>query len=128
MGIGIIRILNWDQYLPPKGYSHKVKIRTPIGYVYIMQHGDLFKIGRSSNVLRRFREFKTANPDISLFHYIETNNMVDLEFFYHEKFNNKRITGEWFKLGVDDINNLKQIEKMNKTNCKWEIIKYNKEK
>lgn len=68
-------------------------------YTYIMKSVDLHKIGKAMNPQERLKGFQTGNPYIELVKTIEGN----YESYLHQKYKDKRVTGEWFKLTEDDI-------------------------
>lgn len=80
-------------------HRYKIKKTLPI-YTYIMSDkGDLLKIGKSNNVLKRLNSMKTSNPYIKIYATCEQN----IEHILHNKFKAKRVIGEWFKLSKEDL-------------------------
>src|SRR5690606_25797996 len=67
------------------------------GYVYfLLADNGLVKIGRTKNLQERLDHFTTKLPyELTLIHSIKTNNSVETEKYYHEKFKDKRTRGEW---------------------------------
>ena len=74
------------------------------GYVYLIESGGHYKIGKSNNYSKRFGHLKIQLPN-KMTHICayETENMNKMEFFYHHKFRLKRLNGEWFNLDRADI-------------------------
>lgn len=68
-------------------------------FTYIMKSQDLYKIGKSNDVESRLKCFKIGNPFIELITKYEGN----LEGRLHDKFKDKRVTGEWFRLDESDL-------------------------
>jgi len=70
-------------------------------WVYFIQEGDNgnIKIGLTNNLQKRIKTLQTGNSNIlSLFAYIETNNMHELEKKFHKYFQYCRGSGEWFSI------------------------------
>jgi len=87
------------------------KIQT--GYVYLMKSGRHFKIGRSNSVGRREWELgiKIPIPPTTI-HYIETDDPVGVEAYWHRRFADKRGEGEWFDLVAEDVAAFKRWKKI----------------
>lgn len=73
------------------------------GYVYLIKHGDKYKIGRTINLKNRLKNHKNSNLDIEFIHSIKTDNCIKLENELHKKYAKNRIDGEWYSLNEDDI-------------------------
>ena len=68
--------------------------------LYVVQCGDFFKIGVSSDIKRRLIDLQLANP-ITLRIVYETPKLKDakrIERYWHEQLDRKSISGEWFAL------------------------------
>ncbi len=74
------------------------------GYVYLAKHGRDFKIGRSTDVARRRRELALLLPqELEHVHVIETDDPEGIEQYWHRRFADRRVRGEWFRLSAEDI-------------------------
>jgi hypothetical protein len=74
------------------------------GYVYLAKHGQDYKIGRSNDVARRRREIALLLPqELEHVHVIETDDPEGIERYWHQRFSDRRIRGEWFRLDHDDV-------------------------
>jgi len=71
-------------------------------YVMLDNKNGCYKIGVSNNPTYRESTLQSEKPYISLIMTKEDNIEKEL----HNKFNNKRIRGEWFSLSQEDLNDL----------------------
>ena len=60
------------------------------------------KIGKTFNVKKRERDLRCANPRLSIIACVKG----DIERCLHDKFSDKRISGEWFSLSSNDVDNI----------------------
>jgi biotin operon repressor len=83
------------------------------GYVYVVKNGsNKYKIGYTkSSVKRRIATLQTAlHSPIYIVAYFKTDNPVALERELHNRFNDKRLIGEWFSLDDDDVEWIKSMD------------------
>jgi hypothetical protein len=74
------------------------------GFVYLL-HAPLlnyYKIGRTKDVNKRLANILLPFP-FHLVHSIATPDMIWAERHLHKHFAQKRLDGEWFTLGTDDV-------------------------
>jgi hypothetical protein len=77
---------------------------TAYGIVYLIDGGDLHKIGRSTNVAQRLTQLQMSSPVVlKVVCLLETVCMQQLEQQLHRAFKARRVYGEWFRLSLDDI-------------------------
>lgn len=83
-----------------------------MGLVYLILNSetDRYKIGVTSNdtVKKRFNNIKTGNDcGLMLISTFKTKHHRKLERMLHVRFSNKRYSGEWFELTIEDVSNFK---------------------
>lgn len=80
-----------------------------IGHVYLLKHDKAYKIGRSADASRRYKEIRTQMPyKTQEIHVIETDDPVGIEAYWHNRFKDKRLKGEWFELSSADVKAFKK--------------------
>lgn len=79
--------------------------RTAPGFVYLVKiETGMYKIGLSTNTEGRMSGLSTGLPyELTLIHTIKCRDRFKIEKFFHEKFADRRIKGEWFALNPEDI-------------------------
>ena len=90
-------------------------VKRNLGFIYVIKcnRTNLYKIGRTINISARFKQLKTANPDISLIAHYEVRD-TSIEDDLHFKFHHKRIDGEWFELSETELNLINEhVKKFN---------------
>lgn len=84
--------------LPPMGMKDRS------GVVYLLCVGNWYKIGKTNDPLRRYRELDIQLPHKpERLHHITTNDIHHLERHWHRYLREKRGNGEWFQLDQADI-------------------------
>jgi hypothetical protein len=80
-------------------------------FVYIMNGGQLHKIGRTADLRKRCLEINRGSPvPVSVVCSWETTQGEALESHLHRRFEAVYSHGEWFKLSVEQVNDLLQIK------------------
>ena len=92
-----------EEYNLYKNYSYE-KAKTFV-YIMIDHNTKYYKIGKSDNPLKREKTLQSEKPTIELVYKFECEYGQEKEL--HNKYNSKRIRGEWFNLDVNDIEYIK---------------------
>lgn len=79
------------------------------GYVYLIQSGRYYKIGRTNALGRREREITLQLPEkAATLHVIRMDDPVGIEAYWHRRFESLRRNGEWFELSRADVHAFKR--------------------
>ncbi len=80
------------------------------GYVYLVKSGKLYKIGCTENHWRRKSELhkQTAEGIVEIHTIAAIDDAPGIEKYWHERFKDKRLHGEWFDLSAEDISAFKK--------------------
>lgn len=82
------------------------------GYVYMLKSGRRYKIGKTTSPLKRLGQIGIELPERSEpIHTIETDDPSGIEAYWHNRFKDKRLNGEWFELSADDVRAFKRRRK-----------------
>ncbi|MBK8631425.1 MAG: GIY-YIG nuclease family protein [Sphingomonadales bacterium] len=74
------------------------------GHVYLLRAGEYYKIGQSADLEKRVKAINVALPDkATLDHAIATDDPSGIEAYWHRRFADRRMNGEWFKLSKSDV-------------------------
>lgn len=74
------------------------------GYIYVLEGGGFYKIGRAKDPLKRTETLAIQLPyPTKLLFSLASDDYVALETELHDRFSEKRANGEWFALSADDL-------------------------
>lgn len=97
----------------PSGGPHaSPKHKSVKGWVYVLkgEGTGTYKIGKTTNLKARQKWFELHLPfKVSNVCSIATDDCGGLEESLHERFSEKRVNGEWFKLNEEDLQHLKSL-------------------
>jgi Meiotically up-regulated gene 113 len=87
----------------------KEKEETLLGKVYLMKSGKFYKIGKTDHIGQRHYSIGIKLPEkLELIHEFSTDDPFGIEKYWHNRFKDKRLEGEWFDLTSDDIKAFKR--------------------
>ena len=100
-----LRIATRDRRRNRRCTTRPVSARARVtGHVYLLRHGQDYKVGRSNDVARRRREVALLLPqDLEEVHRIDTDDPEGIERYWHERFKARHVRGEWFRLTADGL-------------------------
>jgi hypothetical protein len=80
-----------------------------LGYVYLLKFRSDYKIGASNDPDRRYGEVATQMPEAMIkVHTIKTDDPFGVEKYWHQRFDSRRLKGEWFRLSQADVRAFKK--------------------
>jgi hypothetical protein len=88
-----------------------VVVQDRLGWIYMLQAGNCFKIGKATKLDRRIYQLKIQLPyKVELVHAIRTDDIDHAERHWHKRFDSRRLNGEWFELTTNDVQEFRQYE------------------
>ena len=104
----------YDPVTPTDLLSDEAGDEKSMGFVYLVKgHPGEYKIGRTNLIDRRLSELgATASIEQELIHEIKTDDPAGIESYWHRRFKEKRMKGEWFKLSPTDDKTFKRWKRI----------------
>jgi len=96
-----------------KCHEHLLQPDKPQGFVYLLKAGEHPKIGKAIDMKKRLNQIKLALPvKPEVIHTIEAFHPYQAEHYWHKRFADKRLNGEWFVLTDRDVAEFKNVSRM----------------
>lgn len=103
--------INQKQNKKKSSKSKKKKKHKGVVYLLKIKGKEQYKIGVSTKFKKRYDKLSTLMPfKLETVNLIKSDDIYSLEEGLHNKFEDKRINGEWFELSSEDIKYIKSIE------------------
>ena len=83
------------------------------GFIYLLfcENDGIYKIGKAKNVSERMGNIQPKFPaKTELLHYFFSENYDGAERELHKRYEELRVSGEWFRLGNKDVEYIKSIQ------------------
>ncbi|MGD0880500.1 MAG: GIY-YIG nuclease family protein [Acidimicrobiales bacterium] len=94
---------------PGEATTEKVGVPSHIGFVYLVKSGRHYKIGRSNDAGRRNYEIRLQQPQpVEEVWKIKTDDPTGVELYWHRRFADRRLNGEWFDLRKSEVDAFKR--------------------
>lgn len=81
------------------------KARRRTGYIYVLESDDgYYKIGQTGSLQNRVKALKIQLPfKVHLLHRVAVSDPSAAERQLHQRFKDRRMNGEWFRLSQEDV-------------------------
>lgn len=94
------------------------RVETEDQYTYLLldKNSLLTKVGRTADIMKRMSEFSNSNTNLI---WIAECKGGKYETEIHRKYKDKLVLKEWYKLTIEDIDNIIEKYRMRTTIAKW---------
>jgi Meiotically up-regulated gene 113 len=106
----LVRLKRWAEADPERSDVLNMVLELgTAGVVYMIRCGEFCKIGYTREGNSRIQHIRNLLPqDSELVHAIETDDALGVEAYWHRRFAENRVRGEWFKLTDADIDSFRK--------------------
>jgi len=72
-------------------------------YFYVIKNEGNYKLGFTSNIKKRYNNYKSHLGFVDIIYIYKGHDSNNIESYFHDKFKNKRVIGEYFNLTKEDV-------------------------
>lgn len=103
------RIRDWVRNKSRNKTTPQASASGTSGYVYVVHLGieNLYKIGRSGNMVARLKDLAASNPRLTATLACRVGNMYRVEGVLHRRFKRQRISRECYGLEPGDLERIR---------------------
>lgn len=115
--VDVVNICNpvLEKYKKQEGAIEETTGQKRCGWVYLFRHGhyNQYRVGRTFDLLRRGSEIRIQLPERAiLIHSIKTVDPEGVETYWLDRFKEKGMNGDWFKLNRSDVSEFKNWKRI----------------
>jgi hypothetical protein len=101
----------YDSVLYMYGWNINKEESKSIGFVYLIQIGNFYKIGKTKDIKSRIMSYNTHNPNdkIEILKYVLLENYGQIELDLHRKYKANRVKNEWFNFNNKELIDISQF-------------------
>lgn len=93
-----------DMASPSEGKGVARPSAAAFGAVYLLRVGRHYKVGRAKEFGQRKRQLDIQLPERAMtVHVITTDDPIGVEAYWHRRFADRRLNGEWFALTAEEV-------------------------
>lgn len=99
----IVELLKDEAFKNKALKQMEIQFHDPSEHIYIFKINGLFKIGYSSSIEKRIKNYRVHTPNIEVIFILESKMAFELEQILHNKFKDRNKSGEFFELTNDEV-------------------------